>query len=72
MEDEFQFSFQSTIDSNAANVVEREVGNDDGGVRFESFDELVGEREFGEEVLQVDAHHHQQQIFQLQVNLFIK
>lgn len=47
MRDEFQFSFQSTIDSNATNVVEGEVGNDDGGVRFESFDELVGEREFG-------------------------
>jgi hypothetical protein len=64
MKDEFQIS----IDPNDVNVVEGEMGNDDGGVRFESFDELVGEREFGEEVLQVETHHHHQQFLQLQVN----
>ncbi len=36
------------------------VGNDDGGVKFEWINELIGERDMEEEVLQVEAQAWQQ------------
>lgn len=56
------------INPNNANVIEGAVGNGDGGIKFESINELVWEKEL-EEVLQVGAQvWQQQQFFQLQMN----
>ncbi len=44
VKEEFQGSFQAIVDFDDANVAKRVVGNDDGGIKFELVNELVGER----------------------------
>jgi hypothetical protein len=41
------------------------VGNDDGGVKFGWINELIGEKDMEEDVLQVEAQAWQHQLLQL-------